>query len=252
MNSTSTESDMDMDSATSNSTDAFCVTSLLDEVTSYLGMNLTVNGIFDIVMGSDTEGREALAQLPPSALCQDCIYAGAGLIEQQYPGIWNETIGSGNFTVGGFLNQTCVNETFPEIDRDMNNTITLPEAVYPSAENSTYAYPIMYMNATSMTNETFTPGSDVHQPPSIPFINYAPQDIEGDESAATASTSVMGPESTSASSSTSGVAASASSAIATATAPVVSAASSAGSAAAEAQPTKRDVTAAKRRWVGQQ
>jgi hypothetical protein len=214
-------------------------------------MNITVNGIFGLVFGSDTAGREALATIPPSALCQDCIYAGAGLIEQQYPGIWNETIGSGNFTVGSFLNSTCVNETFPEIDREMNSTITLPEAVYPSAENSTYAYPIMYMNATSMTNETYTPGPDVKQAPSIPFLNFPPQDVEGGEPAATAETSAMGPEATSTSSS-SGVVASASSAIATATAPVVSAASSAASVAAPAQPTKRDVTAAKRRWVGQQ
>ena len=236
-------------SANSTSNSTFCVTSLLNEVTSYLGMNITVNGIFDLVLGKDTEGRQALAQIPPSALCQDCIYAGAGLIEQQYPGIWNETIGS-NFTVGGFLNQTCVNETFPEIDREMNNTITLPEAVYPSAENSTYAYPIMYMNATSMTNETYTPSPDAPQPPSIPFLNFPPQ----------MANSTMAPEATSASSSataaeatssTSGVAASVSSAIETATAPVVSAVS-AGSSAAPAAPTKRDVTAAKRRWVGQQ
>lgn len=239
-----------MPSANSTSNSTFCVTSLLDEVTSYLGMNITVNGIFDLVFGKDIEGRQALAQIPPSALCQDCIYAGAGLIEQQYPGLWNETIGSGNFTVSSYLNETCVNSTFPEIDREMNSTITLPEAVYPSAENSTYAYPIMYMNATSMSNETFTPGPDVKQPPSIPFLNFPPQDIEGGLPAATAETSAMGPEATSTSSS-SGVAASVSSAIETATAPVVSAVSSASSVA-PAAPTKRDVTAAKRRWVGQQ
>jgi len=242
---------MGMSNSTDNST--FCVTSLLDEVTSYLGMNITVNGIFNLVFGKDTEGRKALAQIPPSALCQDCIYAGAGLIEQQYPGIWNETIGSGNFTVGGFLNETCVNSTFPEIDREMNPTITLPEAVYPSAENSTYAYPIMYMNATSMMNETYTPGSDVKQAPSIPFLNFPPQDVEGGEPASTANTSAIGPQATSSSTATSsGVAASASSAMASVTAPVVSAASSAASVAAPAQATKRDVTAAKRRWVGQQ
>jgi hypothetical protein len=196
---------MAMPNSTSNST--FCVTSLLTEVTSYLGMNITVNGIFDLVLGKDTEGRQALAQIPPSALCQDCIYAGAGLIEQQYPGIWNETIGSGNFTVGGFLNQTCVNETFPEIDREMNSTITLPEAVYPSAENSTYAYPIMYMNATSMTNETYTPGPDVKQAPSIPFLNFPPQMVGNSSTmpeATSASSSAMVSEVTS---STSGVAA---------------------------------------------
>jgi hypothetical protein len=253
MNATmSSNTTMDASNSTANSTE-FCVTSLLTEVSDYLGMNLTVNGIFGLVVGSDTEGREALTEIPATALCQDCIYAGAGLIEQQYPGIWNHTIGSGNFTVGGFLNQTCVNSTFPEIDREMNSTITLPEAVYPSAENSTYAYPIMYMNATSMMNETYTPGPDVKQAPSIPFLNFPPQDVEGGEPASTANTSAMGPEATSSSTATSsGVVASASSAMASVTAPVVSAASSAASVATPAQATKRDVTAAKRRWVGQQ
>ena len=134
----------------------------------------------------------------------------------------------------------------------MNNTITLPEAVYPSAENSTYAYPIMYMNATSMTNETYTPSPDAPQPPSIPFLNFPPQ-MAGNSTtmtpeATSASSSATVPEATS---STSGAAASVSSAIETATAPVVSAVSAASSAA-PAAPTKRDVTAAKRRWVGQQ
>jgi hypothetical protein len=245
MNSTTTETN-----STSNSTeeDTFCVTSLLTEVSDYLGMNLTVNSIFDLVLGSDSEGRQALTEIPPTALCQDCIYAGAGLIEQQYPGIWNETI-TGNFTIGGFLNSTCVNETFPEIDMESNNTITLPETVYPSAENSTYAYPIMYTNGT--TNETYTPSETVQQPPAIPFLNFPAAEIEGN-STTTATSSMTSAEATSTSS---GIAASVSSAtnsaVASATAPVASAVSSASSAV-PAAPTKRDVTAAKRRWVGQQ
>ena len=244
MNSTMTETNTTSTNTTEE--DTFCVTSLLTEVSEYLGMNLTVNSIFDLVLGSDTEGRQALTELPPTALCQDCIYAGAGLIEQQYPGIWNETI-TGNFTIGGFLNSTCVNETFPEIDMESNNTITLPETVYPSAENSTYAYPIMYMNGT--TNETYTPSETVQQPPSIPFLNFPPADVEGGVPAPTAVTSLTGPEATSSEvAPVTSVTDMASSAVASATSPVVSAAPAASSAA----PAKRDVTAAKRRWVGQQ
>jgi hypothetical protein len=254
-NATMTDSSM----STNSTNGTFCVTSLLTEVTDYLGMNLTVTSIIGLVMGNDTEGRQALSEIPPSALCQDCIYAGAGLIEQQYPGIWNHTIGSGSFNVSGFLNQTCMNETFPEIDRSMNstdgsegnNTITLPDAIFPSAENSTYPYPIVFANGTYSPNVTL-----IQQAPALPFVNLAPAAVEeGAAPTATAYTSLMGPSaSASATSMTSAAAASVTSAAgpSLSSAAALPSLSSAASAAASAAPVKRDVTAAKRRWVGQQ
>jgi hypothetical protein len=244
MNATmSSNTTMDASNSTANSTE-FCVTSLLTEVSDYLGMNLTVNGIFGLVVGSDTEGREALTEIPATALCQDCIYAGAGLIEQQYPGIWNHTIGSGNFTVGGFLNQTCVNETFPEIDREMNNTITLPDAIFPSAENSTYPYPIIYSNGTYTPNTNTT-----QQAPTLPFVNLPPMDVEGGMPAPSAVNPDLAP-SASATESMSMPSMPAVSGASSVSAELMSVLSAASSAAP--LPTKRDVTAAKRRWVGQQ
>lgn len=230
----------------SNSTEStFCVTSLLDELSSYLGTNLTVNGIFGLVLGSDQERRQALSEIPPSALCQDCIYSAAGLIEQQYPAIWSQPLVNGNFTVGGYLNETCSNETFPVID-SQNNTITLPETVFPSAEDSTYPYGIEYFNGT------YSPGDDVEQPPALPFANVAPAPISNGTdtpesnstvpaSTTTSSTSSSAvPMTSSAASITSGVESGVESSVASVTA-----------AATEAPVQQRDVTAAKRRWVGQ-
>jgi hypothetical protein len=226
--------------STGNSTeDTFCVTSVLEELTSYLGTNITVNGIFELVLGSDTEGRQALSEIPPSALCQDCIYSAAGLIEQQYPGIWSQPLVNGHFNVSGYLNETCSNETFPVIDT-INNTITLPDSVYPSAENSTYAYGINYTNGT--TNGTYTPSEDIQQPPALPFASVSAAPING-TSASTSATSTTSAQTTLASSTTAASASSVTNAITS----VASAAASATSA-----PAKRDVTAAKRRWVGQQ
>lgn len=283
MSSNSTTSDNT--TSTGNSTEStFCVTSVLEELSTYLGTNLTVNGIFGLVLGSDPEGRQALTEIPQSALCQDCIYSAAGLIEQQYPGLWSQPLVNGNFTVGGYLNETCSNETFPVIDEE-SNTITLPASVYPSAENSTYPYGINYTNGT--TNGTYTPSEDVQQPPALPFANAPAAPING---TSTPVESTSASSSASATSSSSGVPASSSAAAATSAASsavssATSAASSAASAAvssaqgipsavasaagsitsnvaesftaglpplSSAAAAKRDVTAAKRRWVGQQ
>jgi hypothetical protein len=254
MSNMTMSSNMTMDTNSTSSNGTFCVTSLLTEVSDYLGMNLTLNSILGVAVGSDTEGRQALMEIPQTALCQDCIYAGAGLIEQQYPGIWNQTIGSGNFTVGGYLNQTCVNETFPEIDREMNNTITLPESIFPSAENSTYAYPIMYSNGT------YTPEVDmIQQAPTLPFVNVAPAAVEqGAAPTASAVTSLAGPSATPVSMSAmtmttaaAPVASSLSAALPSMDLPSIASSLSAALPSVSA-PVKRDVTAAKRRWVGQQ
>ena len=245
-----------MDNTTSSDNSTFCVTSVLSEVSSYLSMNLTINGIFGLALGSDTEGRQALTQIPQSALCQDCVYSAAGLIEQQYPGIWSQPLVNGQFNVSGYLNETCSNETFPVIDMQ-NNTITLPSTVYPAAENSTYAYGINYTNGTM--NGTYTPSEDVEQPPALPFANIEAASINGTSSAVESASTTMA-ASTMASSTMAAATSSAdmpllsmiSSALeASATAPLVSVIESA-IASATAAPVKRDVTAAKRRWVGQQ
>lgn len=230
-NSTSNSTTASNSTSASNSTEesTFCVTSVLDELSTYLGSNLTVNGIFGLVFGSDKEGLQALTEIPPSALCQDCVYSAAGLIEQQYPGIWSQPLVNGNFTVGGFLNETCANETFPVID-SQNNTITLPESVFPSAENSTYPYGIVYFNGT------YTPEEDVEQPPALPFANVAAAPLSNETETSTVSSTAT--SATALASSTT-----------PATASISSAVSSAAASSAAVQ--QRDVTAAKRRWVGQ-
>lgn len=266
-NSTTAENTTSTSISTEEST--FCVTSVLEELSSYLGTNLTVNGIFGLVLGSDTEGRQALTEIPPSALCQDCVYSAAGLIEQQYPGIWLQPLVNGKFNVSGYLNETCSNETFPVIDEE-TNTITLPESVYPSVENSTYPYGINYTNGT--TNGSYTPSEDVQQPPALPFANVAAAPINGtstpvESSSASSSASVTSSASSGpAMSSAAAVTSVASSAVSSAQAIPSAVTASAGSIvsdvaasftaglppATSAAAAKRDVTAAKRRWVGQQ
>lgn len=246
---------MSSNSTSGNSTEesTFCVTSVLDELSSYLGTNLTVNGIFRLVLGSDSEGLQALKEIPPSALCQDCVYSAAGLIEQTYPGIWDQPLVNGKFNVSGYLNGTCSNETFPVIDEE-SNTITLPETVYPAVENSTYPYAIDYTNGT--TNGTYTPAEDVKQPPALPFADFPAAPLNGTSNStesATSSASAASAPVTSTVENVSSVTEAASSAtgiVATATNAATSAISSAVASSAPAQ--KRDVTAAKRRWVGQQ
>lgn len=188
--------------------------------------------------------------IAPEALCQDCVYSAAGLIEQQYPGIWEQPLVNGNFTVGGFLNETCSNETFAVID-ETNNTVTLPESVFPAAENSTYAYGITYFNGT------YEPSEDVEQPPALPFANVAAAPIsngtETTTSAAPSSTeSGAATSATSAASSAAEVTSSAAEATESASEAVAEATGSAAEAVPSGPVQQRDVTAAKRRWIGQQ
>lgn len=192
----------------------FCVSNLLEQVEEIAGFNLSVTNLVDVGMDVYNGNYSAVSnftKLPPTALCQDCIFAGADIIAQSYPQVWNYTISSGSSanssnttttTIAGFLNGTCKAE-------GLNVTFngTLPSSIAIPVNGSDYPFKL------SSTNYTYTPGPNAVSPPSL-FNSSASR------------SAVLG----------------------SATASIAQVASSASSAVATA--AKRDVTAAKKRWFG--
>ncbi len=84
----------------------FCVTSVLTEVSAYLGANLTNPFVDTLVLGGNSTALNLLGMIPHTALCSDCIYAGVDLIEEQYPQLGSISI-AGNMTVNQYLDGVC-------------------------------------------------------------------------------------------------------------------------------------------------
>jgi len=140
----------------------FCVTSVLTEVSSYLGTNLTVPYIESMVGMAGSANSSALMMLemlPPSTICSDCIFAAADLLFEEYPSlayvVVNQTT---NTTVLQYLNGLCAVE-------GLNATLngTLPVNITESAFNSSYPYNL------TIGNITYTPGNYSILPPQFNF-----------------------------------------------------------------------------------
>ncbi|WVR09416.1 hypothetical protein IAU60_006483 [Kwoniella sp. DSM 27419] len=132
----------------------FCATSLLAEFASYMGTNLTVSDVITDALGGNATALQTIKSIPPSVLCNDCIFAAFSLVEEQYPQLGNITIG--NSTLNSFLEGTCnatssanstssTNESY-----EISTNGTLPSSITESAVNST-------LNGTMSGNTTALP-----------------------------------------------------------------------------------------------
>ncbi|WVW85393.1 hypothetical protein I302_107431 [Kwoniella bestiolae CBS 10118] len=125
-------------SSNSSSNGTFCATSLLTEFESYLGEPLTPTNIVTIALGGNNTAVDAIKSIPPTALCDECIFGGLSLIEEQYPQLGQIRIGgdiTGNITVNSFLERTCNATGSGNFTISSNGT--LPTNVTESAVNST-------------------------------------------------------------------------------------------------------------------
>jgi hypothetical protein len=89
---------------------AFCATSLLTELQSYLGANLSLPYIATAALGGNATVVQLIEKIPTKALCSDCIFAAVDLIEEQYPWFGNISLGAingTNTTLNQFLVGTC-------------------------------------------------------------------------------------------------------------------------------------------------
>ncbi|EAL19751.1 hypothetical protein CNBG3790 [Cryptococcus deneoformans B-3501A] len=220
------------DNSSSNSTEGtYCVTSLLDELSSYLGTELSLREIATIALGGNATAIQDLESIPPTALCNECIFGALSLVETEYPDV-GTSVWIGNSTLNQFLDTTC-NSTGLVVSQNG----TLPENVTASAYNSSFPY--SFVNGTS----TYLPTSTASPVPIQSIIPHRNVTIGhhtigfGNDTSSSATSSVVSTSGSPVSSLTSTAAA------------VTSAAASAGSAATSAA---SNPAAIKARWMGQQ
>lgn len=142
----------------------FCATSLLTELQSYLGANLSLPYIATAALGGNATVVQLIENIPPKALCSDCIFAAVDLIEEQYPWLGNvsiTTMNGTNTTLNQFLIGTC-NATYSITKSTSRNLIfrhtipladvrsdgTLPSTITESAVNSTFPFNVTAGNVT--------------------------------------------------------------------------------------------------------
>lgn len=168
-NSTSTNS-------TANGNATYCATSLLNEVQSIAGQNLSVDfftGLARSVMGGNVTNStysQIASRFNTTLICNDCIFAAADVIGVAYPSIGNVTLRSigyrgsagnvtsgnvtysANTTVAQALNSTCSAQGLT-----WNSNGTLPSSIRLGAVNSTFGYPLTAGNGTRQAPATSTP-----------------------------------------------------------------------------------------------
>ena len=136
----------------------FCATSLLTELSSYLGANLTIPYVLTVALGANSTALQTLEMIPPTALCSECIFAALDLVEQEYPSIGNYSVAS-NYTLNQYLEGTCAADGY-----NITTNGTLPANITEVADNSTYPYTIV------VGNTTILPGNATVAPPSFSSV----------------------------------------------------------------------------------
>lgn len=148
-----TNATIPISNSTYNTTNGtFCATSLLTEVSAYLGANLTNSFIDNAVLSGNTTILNMLEMIPPTALCNDCIFAALDLIEDEFPQVGSVPI-SANVTLNSYLNGTC-NATGYVVSTNG----TLPSTIIESAINSTLGFNITVGNVTIAPMNGTQPG----------------------------------------------------------------------------------------------
>ena len=133
-----------LDSGAFNTTNGtFCVTDLAEQLSGYLGANLTAKYIESVALGGNSSAFNLLKSIPPAALCTDCVATAYDILEQKV-NVSSVSIGSG-YTVGKFINGTCSNSSTP-----FNGT--LPDTVFEAAPNTTFSS----LNSTSSSGSNST------------------------------------------------------------------------------------------------
>ena len=142
-NSTASSNMTSGSNSTTNGT--FCLTELALNVTGYLGVNLTNSYIDTLLLGGNYSALQALENIPPTAICSDCIFAAVNLINEENPGFGEIVVNrTGNVTINDYLDNTCSaqgynatgNGTLPEGIYDASNATS---SVLPSASSSSAA-----------------------------------------------------------------------------------------------------------------
>ncbi|CAD6568441.1 MAG: hypothetical protein TREMPRED_004540 [Tremellales sp. Tagirdzhanova-0007] len=151
-----TNATIPISNSTYNSTNGtFCVTSVLTEVSAYLGVNLTNSFVDTVILGGNATALQSLEMIPPSALCSDCVFAALDLVGQEYPQVGMINLSS-NYTVGMYLNGTCNATGF-----NYTTNGTLPLTIQEVAFNSSYPYNV------TIGNLTYPAGLNSSAPPSL-------------------------------------------------------------------------------------
>lgn len=123
----------------------FCVTELATDLSAYLGVNLTNSYVDTAVLGGNYSTLQAIEAIPPTALCNDCIFAAVELINEEFPAFGNITVNTTtNATIDSYLNATCAGTGY-----NVTNDGELPDSIVEAAVNDTSA-----LNATTTSNAT--------------------------------------------------------------------------------------------------
>ncbi|GMK59521.1 hypothetical protein CspeluHIS016_0801270 [Cutaneotrichosporon spelunceum] len=136
-----------------NSTNGtFCTIAMLQGLEKFYGKPLTLHDLFQVyqALTNPTEPSN-LTNYPAGNLCNDCMYSILSIVETSEPRLLEQS------NVTTWFSATC-----PASNNSLSTNGTLPAGVIPSAEDSTYGFPLTFTNATGQIetttpNATFTP-----------------------------------------------------------------------------------------------
>lgn len=154
---------------------AFCVSSVLTEVSAKIGQNLTFPFFNSLVQSyQNNTAPRWLSNFTATDICNDCIFGAADLVGVVYPQVGNATLSSiglgnitrganitlqdnstvpaANLTIARALNSTCAAEGFV-----WTNNGTLPGTIVLSAYNSTFGFNITAGAINTTRSGPFTP-----------------------------------------------------------------------------------------------
>lgn len=150
---------------------AFCATSLLTEVSSKVGSNLTIDffyGLYESYQNGSI--AQYASDFKPADLCDECIFAAADVLGVAYPSIGNLTLGDlgltqtnsstvnnavdayANITLSQALDGQCA-----AYGLTWNSNGTLPANITLGAENSTFGYSLTTENGTYTPAQSASP-----------------------------------------------------------------------------------------------
>lgn len=127
---------------------AFCVSSVLTQLSAYVDANFTIPYITGAVTGSNSTAQDLFKEIQPNFICNGCIFGAVDVVAAAYPFIANVTVGEAlayaNMT--SLLQSSTIpaNATLPDLmDGECAyvplavNTTQLPPGVSISIVNNT-------------------------------------------------------------------------------------------------------------------
>jgi hypothetical protein len=121
---------------------AFCVSSVLTQLSAYVDANLTIPYIAGAVTGANQTAQQLFTSIQPNFLCNGCIFGAVDVIASAYPAVAdipvaqvaayaNISLPTGNATLQQVMDQECAYIPLAV------NTTQLPPGVSVSIVNST-------------------------------------------------------------------------------------------------------------------